>query len=158
VLNRLLTYCLEIKFETAIGLVDIKTTIIQFFVERNIGDFGDPSKSIKIIFHNQGLNVGGGFDWKNQWFSAPSPGTYFFSFSGITGTKYNSNPTLIHVKINRDVYFQIMCPRNSPLAGFSYQFSMKLNFNDKVDLFVANGEIYSLSFTGWMLDENLDII
>lgn len=153
----MLTYCLGTKLETTIGLVAIKSQFVQFYVERN-RDYGDISKSIKIIFEYKGLNDGNGFDWDNQWFSAPSPGTYFFSISGTSGSKFNANPTLIHVRINWSVFFQITCPRNTPFAGFSHQFSMKLNYSDKVDLFVADGEIYSIAFTGWLLEEHLDDI
>lgn len=42
-------------------------------------------------------------------------------------------------------------------GGFSYQFSVKLNATDKVELFMTFGKTIYLHFTGMMMDEDLSI-
>ena len=42
-------------------------------------------------------------------------------------------------------------------GGFSYQFSVKLNAIDKVELFMTFGKTIYLHFTGMMMDEDLSI-
>lgn len=57
----------------------MKSSFVQFFVDRNYGDYGQRNQRIK--FDNLVLNVGG-FDWENKYFQAPVSGTYVFSLTG----------------------------------------------------------------------------
>ena len=136
-----------------IGEVDIKSSQVLFSAGR-VSDYGKTGEN--IVYELVTLNIGNGFDFDNQWFSAPYPGSYFFSISGSIGSKPDPNITLIYVKINGEVFGQITGSKNTPFGGFSYQIAiMQLNFGDKVYLFMERGDISTLLFTGWMLDENL---
>ena len=67
--------------ETEIGVVDIKTEPVQFHVQ-NKGNRGTAGQKFTFPSKDNFFNLGNGFDWSNQWFLAPYPGTYFFSLSG----------------------------------------------------------------------------
>ena len=132
----------------------MKSAIVHFCVERGFGEYGVQGQN--IIFDKEILNVGNGFDWKNQWFIAPYTGTYFFS---ISGTKdwfaKNSVRASVMLKLNGEVISEAVSADNTTFGGFSSQISRKLNANDKIEVFMFSGKFYLLYFTGWLQDENL---
>jgi len=87
--------------ETRIGVVDVKSSLVHFHVERSTGY--QSGGLIKVPFERQLLNLGNGFYWVNQWFTAPYNGTYFFSISGTkvfqgngrTGTVFTLNQIML---------------------------------------------------------------
>jgi len=106
----------------------------------------------------QTLNVGNCFDWTNQLFRAPYPGTYFFSVSGTKNSGApNSYRAAISVLVNGESIGEAISSDSTNFGGFSYQTVIKLNVSDKVELFMHFGETFSLYFNGWILDEDLAI-
>lgn len=144
------------RLESRIGIVDVKSSLVQFdvrFLGAHHGFRGD-----KINFFIQNLNVGNGFDWKNQWFVAPYPGTYFFSISGTKNMNSKDVRTCIAVNLNGKSIGEAISSDNTVFGGYSYQFTRKLNATDKIELFLKFGGIpYSIYFTGWMLNEDIVI-
>ncbi len=144
--------------ETKIGAVDIKSSSVHFSVSIK-NEYGNNNEKIK--FQNEVLNIGGGYDWENQWFRAPYNGTYFFSLSGSK----NSPPPFPKIINKLDIGFyingqgidEILSSENTLFGSVSYQFSMKLNAGDKVELIMFNGKVFALYFTGWMVEEELNI-
>ncbi len=133
----------------------MKSSAVYFYVERAEDGYGEDDQ--KITFLKEVINVGGGFDWKNQLFRAPYSGVYFFS---ISGSKYNgflSTRANIIVKVNNEVIGQALSSGSTQWGGFSHQFSKRLNANDTVELIMKWGKIYLLYFTGFMLEEDLTI-
>jgi len=130
--------------------------LVQFHVESE-GSWGkDGNKQIK--FGRQVLNVGNGFDWNKQWFLSPYPGTYFFSISGTKNSVTNESRACIVVKLNgkNAGIGEAVSSDFTAYGGFSYQFTIKLNASDKIELFFKLGKMpYSVYFTGWLLDEDL---
>jgi len=100
------------------------------------------------------FNEGNGFDWDNQWFRAPYPGTYFFS---ITGSKdyHSSDRVSICVRLNGKDIGEALSSSRTYYGSFSYQFSFKLNANDKIELELSAGTIFFIHFTGWMVKQDL---
>ena len=144
-----------IGFETRIGIVDVKSSAVHFNVERTENSYGEDGQ--KITFLKEVLNVGGGFDWQNQFFRAPYNGTYFFSVSGSKDEFTFNTRTNIHVKLNDEFIGEALSSSTTNYGGFSYQFIKKLKTNDRIELFMEHGKSYLLYFTGSMLDEDLII-
>ncbi len=111
----------------------------------------------KIKFQNQVVNIGGGFDWENQWFLAPYPGTYFFSVSGSKASDGDKAEIGIMLNGQKESVGNALTSNGWAFSGFSCQVSIKLNANDKIELKMHNGKVILLYFTGWMLEENLNI-
>ena len=112
----------------------------------------------RVAFGKQTLNVGNGFDWTNQVFRAPYPGTYFFSVSGTKNYGVpNSSRAAVSVLLNGESIGEAVSSDATEFGGFSFQAVRKLNTSDKVELFMHFGNVYSLYFNGWILDEDLVI-
>jgi len=58
---------------------------------QNIGNRGTAGHKFTFPSREKFFNFGNGFDWNNQWFLAPYPGTYFFSLSGTKGIWSDAN-------------------------------------------------------------------
>jgi len=144
-----------IGFETRIGTVDVKSSAVHFYVERTEDGYGKDGQ--KITFLKEVFNVGGGFDWKNQFFRAPYNGTYFFSVSGSKDSSYFNTRADIHVKVNNEFIGEAISSSSTTYGGLSYQFIKKLKTDDTIELFMYSGKSYLLYFTGSMLDEDLII-
>ena len=67
-------------FETRIGYVDVKSTPIYFYVQRN-SNFN--ATKTPIPFDVERLNVGGAMDLASGKFTVPRNGIYAFSFTGV---------------------------------------------------------------------------
>ena len=133
----------------------MKSSAVHFYVERTENSYGEDGQ--KITFLKEVLNVGGGFDWQNQFFRAPYNGTYFFSVSGSKDEFTFNTRANIHVKLNDEFIGEALSSSNTNYGGFSYQFIKKLKTNDRIELFMEHGKSYLLYFTGSMLDEDLII-
>jgi len=132
----------------------VKSSLVQFFVDRNYGDYGNRNQ--KIHFDNLVLNVGDGFDWKNQYFQAPLAGTYVFSVTGSKcghgGLAQRASILMLH---NGEKIAEILSSDGTIFGGFSYQTIKKLNATDKIELVMQWGQIYLIYFTGWLLEQNI---
>jgi hypothetical protein len=69
--------------ETAIGVVDVKSSPVYFHVQRNASY---SLNGTTIPFQIERLNVGGGMNITSGIFTAPKSGIYFFSFTGLKPT------------------------------------------------------------------------
>ena len=141
----------------------MKSSQVKFSVEiKDLkgGYYGNIDE--KIEFRKQVLNIGGGYDWDNQWFRAPYPGTYFFALSGskmVAPNRRRNNIDKLDIgfMINGKEIGEALSSENTLFGSLSFQISLKLNAGDKVELVLYNGEAGFLYFTGWMLDEDLHI-
>ncbi len=77
-----------------------------------------------VTFRDLVLNEGNGYDWDNQLFRAPYPGTYFFSISG-SKDYYDSARVSMFVLLNGKDVGEALSSRNTYYGSFSYQLSLK---------------------------------
>lgn len=140
--------------ETRIGVVDVKSALVHFHVDRTNGY--ESGGLIKVPFERQLFNLGNGFDWVNQRFEAPYNGTYFFSISG-TKAYGQYGKTCIHVRLNNVNIAQVLSSENTIFGGFATTLSRKLNVGDKIELIMHEygGNVALLYFTGWLVDQDL---
>ena len=147
-------------FQKWIGKVDVKSSSVKFYVQRS-SSFN--LKNVPIPFEVETLNDGGAMNLKTGIFTAPRPGAYFFSFSGLG--------------INGDLSVRLYVNDSHIGSGFSQmnwqtlslQSTLQLKMGDKVSVRISHaGELWDkpnldtqnyqrfTHFTGWSLQEYLD--
>ena len=121
-------------------------------------DSGKAGEKFTFPSRDKFLNLGNGFDWDNQWFVAPYPGTYFFSLSGCKSIIGNVKAS-IFVNLNGNHIGEALSSENTKYGAFSFQISKKLKKNDKIELFMnrRSSQVYLLYFTGWLVEQDLSI-
>ncbi len=142
-------------YQTWIGFVGIKSSPVYFYVQRQ-NDF--QTKNVPIPFEFARLNAGGAMDLHSGIFTAPRPGTYFFSFSAISQAALCKvglflNGKLIGTGHAHEIY-----------ETLSLQSTLHLKEEDKVSLQIFSdgeghlddhGNQHISHFTGWLLQEDL---
>ena len=142
-------------FETQIGQVDVKSNPVYFYVQRNSGY---NTEGVPIPFDVAKLNVGEAMNLASGTFTAPRPGIYFFSFSGICA----SGPT-IHPGLYLNSNLIGRGHGQETFATFTIQSTLQLNAGDKVSVQLVpsgNGSLFDNTdhhthFIGWLLQEDL---
>jgi len=142
------------EIETKIGVVDVKSSSVHFYVKRD-GEFSNDNGRYKLIqFTDQVLNEGDGFDWKSQCFRPPYPGTYFFSISG-SKDYWRNDRVSIFVRLNGENIGEALNSEKAGHDSFSLQISLKLGVKDKIELILHCGVVYFVHFTGWLVKQDL---
>jgi len=152
--------------EKRVGLIDVKSSSIHFYVQRNSG-FDQPNKVIP--YEVELLNEGKAMNLKTGIFQAPSNGIYYFSFRGFLGTptiptSLFSLTTQVYLRLNGKT---VATGASSSLGGFSFSLecTLKLKKGDRVD--VKMGKIGALwdnknehltHFSGHLIEEDLTML
>ena len=84
--------------ETRFGFMDIKSSPVHFFVQRN-SDFN--RQNAIITLESERLNVGGAMKTNTGIFTAPLSGTYHFSFAFVNSFHHKNNTIFIRKKRRR---------------------------------------------------------
>jgi len=141
--------------ETAVGVVDVKSSPVYFHVQRN-STYN--LNGTTIPFQIERLNVGGGMNITSGIFTAPKSGIYFFSFSGIKTTAAN--------------YLDVDLRHNSNLIAIAYgtgetgyltaalSSTLSVNSGDQISLRLNHGQLsdnngYYTNFNGILLQEEM---
>ena len=95
-------------FQTWIGYVDVKSSPVYFYVQRNSPIFN--TIGTPIPFDVERLNVGGAMNLTSGKFTAPRDGIYSFSFNGLVQFPASSSR----------VYLQVYMYLNGNLIGRGY--------------------------------------
>ena len=82
-------------FQTWIGYVDVKSSPVYFYVQRNSPIFN--TIGTPIPFDVERLNVGGAMNLTSGKFTAPRDGIYSFSFSGLMYFPPSSSTVFLEV-------------------------------------------------------------
>jgi len=145
----------DTRLETRIGGHDTKIEKLQkkiFFAARKTsGGHFDGAITYDIV----DINEGAGFDQQSGKFRAPEGGTYFFAFSGVTGT----SKSLTYVRVYKDgSQHHVIVDDNVADTGNNINGSWmsSLSKGEEVHLRVYTGKLYANSnwpviFTGNLL-------
>jgi len=153
--------------EKRVGFLDVKSSPIQFYVQKNIG-FDQPNKVIP--FEVELLNEGRAMNLKTGIFQAPFNGIYYFSFRGFYGS--SAAAVLFSSSVNNHVYLRLNGETmatgvSSSLGGImiSIECTLKLKKGDKVDVkkgktgdLIDNSNEHLTHFSGHLLEEDLTIL
>jgi hypothetical protein len=149
--------------EKWIGYADVKSAPVHFYAKRstNFNTIGTP-----ILFEFSRVNEGNAMDLNTGKFTAPRPGIYFFSFTGLASFPASS------FRVNLEVTLYLNGggigrgwvegkDQRSPLLVHS---TLKLKKGDQVwvaiNLMSSGVNLYDSTshhthFTGWMLEEEI---
>jgi C1q-related factor len=143
--------------ETAIGVVDVKSSPVYFHVQRNASY---SLNGTTIPFQIERLNVGGGMNITSGILTAPKSGIYFFSFTGLKPT-----PSLPQLYV--DLYHnsnRITRAEGTFVEGLltaTLSSTLSLKSGDQISLRLATGVLYDFysyhhtNFNGLLLQEEM---
>lgn len=157
-----LTLSLVKGFQTRLGYIDVKLSPTYFYVQRT-AYFN--TVNISIPFEIEVINIGGAMNLTSGIFTAPTPGLYFFTFSGFVGTSnFDGSYFWMRLMMN-DTEVSAGAVRGDGYDTLALQSTLKLNTNDRVWLKIAgllsNALVYEYStvrnihFTGQLLQEDI---
>ena len=139
-------------FQSFIGYADVKSTPVYFYVQTNVLH---STVNTAIPFEVTRTNVGNAMNPSTGIFTAPRPGKYFFTYSGIS---------------NNNDWSQIVLQLNGVLLGtahsdhiydtFSHHATLQLSQGDQIRLFLTLGAVYGdgrlfNSFVGILIEEDV---
>jgi hypothetical protein len=149
--------------EKWIGYADVKSAPVHFYAKRstNFNTIGTP-----ILFEFSRVNEGNAMDLNTGKFTAPRPGIYFFSFTGLASFPASS------FRVNLEVTLYLNGggigrgwvegkDQRSPLLVHS---TLKLKKGDQVwveinllssGVNLFDSHAHHTHFTGWMLEEEI---
>ena len=154
-------------FQKSIGYADVKSTPVHFYVQRNdhFSTFGTP-----IPFDLEKVNEGNAMDLTSGIFTAPRPGIYFFSFSGLAHfPAINSSAGLgVDLVLNGgligDGYVEETNTNADQKSPLTLQSTLNLKSGDQVWLqiggsstgtYLYDDKYHRTHFTGFMLEEEI---
>ena len=151
-------------FQTWIGYVDVKSSPVYFYVQRDAIGFniiGTP-----IPFDREILNVGGAMNLTSGKFTAPRDGIYSFSFTGSAHFPASSSRVYlrVHMYLNGSNIARGYADEVGTAAQyetFSWQSTLNLKGGDQIWIEIEimatgvylNGYLYT-HFSGHLLEEN----
>jgi hypothetical protein len=148
-----------------IGYADVKSAPVHFYVQRNSHFF---EQDIPIPFDLAVANEGNAMDLTSGIFTAPAPGTYFFSFAGVARL-YASPPAMFFFtlvldgnSIGKSFVREDIDPINQ-WGPLTLQSTLNLKKGDRVWMqisFSGSSHLYddqdhATHFTGFMLEEEI---
>ena len=154
-------------FQTWIGYVDVKSSPVYFYVQRNSPIFN--TIGTPIPFDVERLNVGGAMNLTSGKFTAPRDGIYSFSFNGLAWFPASSTTVFLRVYmylngigIARGYADEVGTA--AQYETFSWQSTLNLKGGDQIWIEIEimatgvylNGYLYT-HFSGHLLEENFAI-
>jgi hypothetical protein len=161
-------------FQKWIGYADVKSTPVHFYVQRSssFSSFGPP-----IAFELARVNEGNAMNLTSGIFTAPRPGIYFFSFTGLVEFPASSSRVFLGVSLYlNDIYLLdrigtgYVAESNTvtdQLSPLTLQSTLNLKKGDQVWVAIPenylptgaflydNSYSHYSHFTGFMLEEEI---
>ena len=139
-------------FQTFIGYADVKSTPVYFYVQTNVHH---STVNTAIPFEVTRTNVGNAMNPSTGIFTAPRPGKYFFTYSGIS----NSGSTDVELQLNGVL---IGTGHSTGIFDtFSHHATLQLSKGDQIRLFLKSGSVFGVSnrlfstFVGMLIEEDV---
>ena len=159
------TYCdfskdsVEAGYETRIGNVDVFSSPVQFYVQRNTNW---ATLNTPIPFEVERLNIGNAMNIGTGVFKAPKAGTYFFAFTHTKPDVASNTYSLLRLNGNNIGINYVGHTTGAYLSG-SMVATLKLKVGDEITLVLTSGALYAdgnyhTQFSGILLDEDLVIL
>ncbi|KAI9558533.1 hypothetical protein GHT06_015321 [Daphnia sinensis] len=150
----------ETGFQKLIGIIDVKSMRVSFHAQRTTPSTFN-TVDTTIPFEVVKLNEGNAMDSTTGIFTAPTPGTYFFAFTGLSSASKSARvefqvktATVDWSTIGRAYGAQ------SDAETFALDAIVQLSKGDQIRLFLKTGEIenfgeHNTNFVGLLLEEVL---
>jgi hypothetical protein len=142
--------------DTAVGVVDVKSSPVYFHVQRN-STYN--SVNTNIPFQIESLNVGGGMNLTSGIFTAPKSGIYFFSFSGL------KDSSVVNLSVDLNLNSNLVTPASTwtnSTGSFTLTLSstLQLKSGDQISLRLVFGQLWDnqysyTNFNGMLLQEEI---
>jgi hypothetical protein len=155
-------------FQKWIGFTDVKSAPVHFYVQR---EYSTPSLTVApITFQSEVVNEGKAMNLTSGIFTAPRPGIYFFSFTGMAKFPTASSAVWLGVSIhlNGDRTALGYVDESNVVAGQMSPLTIQSTFNLKsgdqvwvaMIYWSAGAYLYDdtnhlTHFTGFMLEEEI---
>jgi hypothetical protein len=139
-------------FQTFIGYADVKSTPVYFYVQTNVHH---STVNTAIPFEVTRTNVGNAMNPSTGIFTAPRPGKYFFTYSGISNINDWS-----HIVLQLNGVLLGTAHSVSNTDTFSHHATLQLSQGDQIRLFLTHGSVYGdgnlfTSFVGILIEEDV---
>ena len=141
--------------ETAVGVVDVKSSPVYFYVQRY-----QPYtlRGTTIPFNIELLNVGGGMNISSGIFTAPKSGIYFFFFFGLRDIDIFE--TRVDIYRNGNYFASAYGTGTGSLFSITLSSTLSLKSGDNISLQLYQGQLFSnvhrhVFFNGWLLQEEM---
>jgi hypothetical protein len=149
-----------------IGYADVKSTPVHFYVQKNSYFVTEGSP---ILFDVARVNEGNAMNLTSGIFTAPRPGIYFFSFTGLAYSKSSSPYSFtshFYLNGNRIGSNHVQEDRNvtAKYSPMSFQWTLNLKKDDQLWVQISysgsSSYLHDCSrhfthFTGFMLEEEI---
>lgn len=145
--------------EKRYGYVDIYSPSRVFFYAQKTTSFNNENSTIS--FELATVNVGGAMNLSSGIFTAPKTGVYHFSFSGMKDS--SDTELVIYLRKNGVNIAKALGSDNKNSFMASFSSTLNLNIGDTIDLYKTTGNLLDNAeelfthFTGWIVEEELDI-
>jgi len=152
----MLCFVIFLVSQDSIGDIEIKTTRVHFYVQRN-SEFGTVNAALPFQFAR--LNEGDAFNLTSGIFTAPVPGIYHFQFSAL---KDDSSPDMsFFLQLNGNTIGEAFTSSLGRHTSLSLSSSLLLEAKDKVNLYLKAGILYDSNnglthFSGWLVEQYLN--
>jgi hypothetical protein len=141
-----------------IGTVDVKSTAIFFHAQMS----KTYSAALTTIqFDSIRLNVGTALNRNTGIFLAPTPGKYYFTYSGISDSGVRVRVLLQMMKTGTTDWILVGEGfGDNTYKTFSMHATLELVKGDQVRLYLSEGRIheavstYYFNYVGWLVEEN----
>lgn len=150
--------------QTRVGSVDVKSSPVLFYVQRNMSLYLEDRRPTTAIltFQVERSNVGGGMQARTGIFTAPKAGTYVFHFGGIKRDRARHVNVFLYLNDTHRVG-SVYGSQHEGYFTLSLQSILQLKAGDTVKLVMeslSGGGIYddkdlTTHFTGFLLEEEL---
>ncbi|KAI9563423.1 hypothetical protein GHT06_010886 [Daphnia sinensis] len=145
-------------FQTAIGIVDTKTIRVSFHAQR-VADY--TAIGTTVPFDVLRTNEGNAMK-ESGIFTAPTSGTYFFAYSGVSLDPNNARVDMEKMGATETDWIKVgrAYAASDNFETFSLNAILRLSKGDKIRLILVEGKIHDVPFrftnyVGTLLDEDL---